>query len=50
MAKTRMPFSYFIFQAGAEKLFLFLKVGEQLFIDKPRMTGVQVYLTALRLI
>jgi|LakMenEpi05Nov12_1017451.scaffolds.fasta_scaffold02886_1 hypothetical protein len=34
----------------AEKLFLFLKVGEQLFIDKPRqMTGVQVYLTALRL-
>ena len=34
----------------AEKLFLFLKVGEQLFIDKPRrMIGIEVYLTALRL-
>ena len=34
----------------AEKLFLFLKVGEQMFIDKPRcMTGVDIYLTALRL-
>jgi Transposase DDE domain len=35
---------------NAEQLFYFLKVGEQVFIDKPRrMTGVDVYLTALRL-
>lgn len=34
----------------AEKLFLFLKIGEQMFIDKPRrMTGVDIYLTVLRL-
>jgi Transposase DDE domain len=34
----------------AEKLFWFLKIGEQMFIDKPRrMTGVDIYLTALRL-
>ena len=37
-------------EVRAEKLFSFLKSGEQLFIDKPRrMTGVDIYLSALRL-